>query len=281
MKLKYVATIVTALVIVIGFAMISPLYLRPVEVQTKQTVMLTFSVLEPDGAVEWCKDLSSTLNTYNLPATVFIVGKIAEQYPQTVLSFGNNVDIGSETYNNTNLTTISDYTLKLEQVKEGKAAVDNAGHLDSKVFRAPYWATDLDIYSLLSRSGILADFSYKSQYNVYLNGQFIRFDAATYEGRDYAPGYFLTQNKTSLPLIIDFDNTYSISNIESYLSRLKTANFDFVNGSELVGMSLTTRGSLVVGSVGFPPAQLSVGRDEENELRCACLHLPIALMGGR
>ena len=280
LKLKFVATIVTVLVIVIGLAMISPLYLRQFEVNAKERVMLTFSVLESAGAVEWCKNLSSTLNTYNMPATVFIVGKIAEQYPQTVLSFGDNVDIGSQTYNDTNLTTISDYTVKLEEVQNGKAAVDTAGHINSKVFRAPYWATDQDIYSLLSRSGILADFSYKNQYNVYLNGQFIKFDASTYEGRDYAPDYFLTRNKTSLPLIIDFDNTYSISKIESYLSRLKTGDFDFVNGSELVGMTLTTR-SLVVGSVGFLPAQLSSGRDEENELRFACPHVFLTLMEER
>jgi peptidoglycan/xylan/chitin deacetylase (PgdA/CDA1 family) len=269
LKLKYVSAIITVLVIVIGLAMISPLYLRPSQVQTQQRVMLTFNVLESSNAVDWCKGLSSTLSTYNLPATVFIVGKIAEEYPQTVLSFDNSVDIGSETYNYTNLTTIHDYTLKLEEVKEGKLAVDNAGHLDSKVFRAPYGATDLDIYSLLSRSGILADFSYKNQYNVYLNGQFIRFDATTYEGQDYPPSYFLTPNKTSLPLIIDFNNTYSISNIASYLSKLKTGDFDFVNGSELVGMALTTRGSLVMGFVGSLPTKVSPGRDEENAVQCA------------
>jgi peptidoglycan/xylan/chitin deacetylase (PgdA/CDA1 family) len=265
------------LVIVIGLAMISPLYLRPSQVQTQQRVMLTFDVLESTGAVEWCKGLSSTLNTYNLPATVFIVGKIAEQYPQTVLSFSNSVDIGSETYNYTNLTTIADYTLKLQEVKDGKVAVDNAGHLDSKVFRAPYGATDLDIYSLLSRSGILADFSYKNQYNVYLNGQFIRFDATTYEGQDYPPGYFLTLDKTSLPLIINFNNTNSISSIESYLSKLKTGDFGFVNGSELVGMTLTTRGSLVMGFVGSLPAQLSLGSDEENGLQCVLSRLFLTL----
>ncbi len=261
------------LVIATGLAMISPLYLKPPnEVQTQDRVMLTFSVLQSDGAVEWCKALSSTLNTYNLPATVFIVGKIAEQYPQTVLSFSNNVDIGSETYNYTNLTTIPEslYNLKLEEVKQGKAAVDNAGHLDSKVFRAPYGATDQDIYSLLSRSGILADFSYNTQYNVYQNGQFIKFDSITYEGQDYPPDYFLTSYKQpSLPLIIDFNNTYPISSIESYLAKLRTGNFDFVNGSELVGMTLTTRGSLVIGIVGSPPAQLGPGRYEENRLQYA------------
>ena len=265
MKLKFVATIVTVLVIVIGLAMISPLYIIPREIaaqMAKQRVMLTFSVLESAGAVEWCKDLSSTLNTYNMPATVFIVGKIAEQYPQTVLSFGGNVDIGSQTYNNTNLTTISDYTLKLEEVKKGKAAVDSAGHLDSKVFRAPYGATDLDIYSLLSRSDILADFSYKNQYNVYENGQFIRFDASAFEGRDYSPDFFISRDKTSEPLIINFDNTYSTSGIDSFLSRLETGDFRFVNASGLVGVTLTVRSlSMGLGEV----AQVEVGPEPEED----------------
>lgn len=241
MKVKLVAAIITVLIIIVGFIMISPLILRPGNVETKQKVMLSFSVLQSDDAVEWCKNLSSILNAYDMSATVFVVGRVAEQYPQTVLSFSDKVDVGSETYSYRDLTNISDYSIKLEEVQKGKAAVDNAGHLDSRIFRAPYGATDQDIYSLLSRSGILADFSYKNQYNVYQNGQFIRFDATVFEGRDHSPDFLLTVNRTLQPLIVDFDNTYSTSTIESFLSRLKMGDLEFVNASELVGLALTQR----------------------------------------
>jgi hypothetical protein len=109
------------------------------------------------------------------------------------------------------------------------------------VFRAPFGATDQDIYSLLSRSGILADFSYNDQYNVYQNGQFVRYDAAVYEGRDYSPDYFLALPDISKPIIIFFDNRCPISSIETFISTLKKGNLEFVNASELAGFTLTDR----------------------------------------
>ena len=241
MRLRHAAIIITVLVVVAGFAMISPLFLRLDKAETKQRVMLSFSVLESNNAPEWCKDLSSTLNSYNIGATVFIVGKVVEQYPQIVSYFGDNVDVGSQTHNNLDLTNIPDYSLKLQEIKEGKTAVDNAGNLYSGVFRAPFGATDQDIYSLLSRSGILADFSYDNQYNLYQNGQFVRYDAAVYEGRDYSPDFFSTLPDISTPIIIVFDNTCPVSDIETFISSIKKTNLKFVNASELAGFTLTDR----------------------------------------
>jgi peptidoglycan/xylan/chitin deacetylase (PgdA/CDA1 family) len=203
--------------------------------------MLVFSVSQKSNAVEWCKKTSSILNDYNISATVFIVGKIAEQYPECVLGFGNKVDIGSQTYSGVNLTGISDYSLKLDEVSEGKAAVDEAGNLVSKAFIAPFGATDADIYSILSRSGILADFSYDNQYNLLLEDQFIKYDAAIYNGCDYTPDYFQTLPVTDVPIIIKFSNTYSVTSLEAFISRLYKSGMGFINASELAGVSLTTK----------------------------------------
>lgn len=258
------------LVIIVGIALISPLFLRQAEVDAKQVdakqiVMLTFSILESDDVLEWCNNVSSILNTYNISATVFVVGRLAEQHPQALLYFSDNVDIGSETYSHIDLTTISDYSLKLQEVEKGKAAVDNAGHLYSKSFRAPYGATDQDIYSLLSRSDILADFSYKNQYNVYQNGQFVRYDATAFEGRDYSPDFFIRRDKTSKPLIINFDNTYPTSSIESFLSRLKTGDFRFVNASGLVGVTLTLRSlSIRLSEIAQVELRLKLEEDDDD-----------------
>ncbi len=242
MRLKHAAIITTVLVLVAGFAMISPLFLRLDRAEPKQEVMLSFSVSESDDVVEWCKDLSSVLNGYNMGATVFIVGEVAERYPQIVSYFGDKVDVGSQTYDNINLTSITDYSLKLEEVKEGKIAVDGAGNLYSRVFRAPFGATDKDIYSLLSRSGIMADFSYPNQYNLYQNGQFVKYDAAVYEGQDYSPDFFSTLSDISTPIIIIFDNTCPLSSIETFISGLDKGKLEFVNASELAGFTLTDRG---------------------------------------
>jgi peptidoglycan/xylan/chitin deacetylase (PgdA/CDA1 family) len=241
-KLKHAAVIATMLVIIAGFVMISPLFLRHDQIEPKQRVMLSFSVSESADVSNWCQNLSSLLDTYNIGASVFVVGKVAKQYPQLVSYFGDKVDVGSQTYSNLNLTNIPDYSVKLQEVKEGKMAVDIAGNLYSRVFRAPFGDTDEDIYSLLSRSGILADFSYENQFNVYHDDRFVKYDAVTYMASDYSPGFFSTLPQTTKAVIIVFDNSYSISDIEVLISRLKKADVEFVNASELTGLTLTIRG---------------------------------------
>lgn len=239
--MKVVATIITAIVIVAGFAIISPMFSRPGGAETKTRVMLSFSVSEPEGALEWAKSLSSILDAYNIGAVVFITGEVVEQHPEIVSYFGDKVDIGSRTYSNLDLTKITDYSLKLEEVEEGKKTVDNAGNLYSRAFRAPFGATDRDIYSLLSRCGIMADFSYENQYNVYQDDQFVRYDATVYGGSDYSPEFFLTLTDIDEPLIITFDDTDSIPSIQTFLSEFKMDNFQIVNASKLTGLTLTIR----------------------------------------
>lgn len=239
MKLRLAATIATVIVMTIGFAMISPLFFAPTKVEAKQRVMLSFSVSKSENAVDWCENISSILTTYNMPAAVFITGKIAEQNPQTVTCFGSNIDIGSQTYNNLDLTAIPDYTQKLWEVQQGKNSVDNAGNYNSTIFRAPNGATDQDIYSLLSRSGIAADFSYRNQYNVYENGQFVKVNATVYDANDHSPEYLLSRPITVEPLLIEFDNTWLTPQIDSFLAKLSSGPFEFVNASELVELALT------------------------------------------
>lgn len=241
LSLRLVATITTVLVIAAGFAMISPLFLRTQNAEPKPKVLLSFNISESADIVPWCQELSSLLDSHNVGASVFIAGKVAQQYPQLVLSFGDRVDIGSQTYGNLDLTQITDYEVKLQEVKAGKTAVDNAGKLNSMAFRAPFNATDQDIYSLLSRSGILADFSYKNQYNVYQNGQFIKYEATVYAARDYSPDFWDSLPRTTLPVIIVFEGGCSITELEAILSDLEKADVELVNASELTGQALTIR----------------------------------------
>jgi len=204
--------------------------------------MLSFSILEIGNVSEYCSNLSSILTLHNVKATVFFVGRGAEQNPEAVSCLSNACDIGSQTYSYVDLTSIPDYTVQLDEVERGKQAVDSAGDLCSKLFKAPYGSTDENIYSLLGRSEIIADFSYEDHYNIYENGHFVRFEAAVYEGSNHTADFFLTLPETDRPLIIDFDNTYSTSNIDFFLSRLKTGKIEFVTASEVAGTPLTIRG---------------------------------------
>jgi peptidoglycan/xylan/chitin deacetylase (PgdA/CDA1 family) len=232
----------TALVIIAGFALIFPLYLRPPPKEAPQQTMLVFSIMDTGNVTEYCKSLSSTLHRLNVNATVFFSGKAAEHNPDAVSCFGENIDIGSQTYSYVNLTSISDYTIQLEEVRKGKAAVDEAGNLYSRLFKAPYRAVDQNIYSLLIRSDIIADFSYENQYNLYRNGEFLWFDANVFNGSDHSVEFFLGLPKTERPLIISFDNTQSVSFIDGFLSELFKGNVEFVSASRIAQAALTIRG---------------------------------------
>jgi len=241
LRLKHAAALATSAIIIIGFAMISPIFFRQNQVVTNQKVMLCFSIMEPKGSAEWCKSLSLILNKYDLAATVFITGKVAEQYPQTVTCFNERIDIGSQTFSGVNLASILDYSLKLQEIQKGKTAVENAGNLCTKVFRAPYGDADEDIYSLLCRSDITADFSYENQYNIYYIDKFIKIETKTYDSAQYPPEFFSSLSEVTVPIIITFEENCSVSSIDDFLSALEKTNLDFVNASDLAGCELTIR----------------------------------------
>lgn len=241
LKLIWAAGISTIFIIIVGIVLVVPLYLQSPTPEKRARVLLCFSVLDSYDISEWCFNLSSILEKHGVKAAVFFVGKVAEQHPECVSMFGKKIDVGSQTYSYINLTSIPDYTLQLEEIQKGKKAVDHAGNLYSRLFKAPYGSTDENIYSLLTRSDIIADFSYKQQYNVYINGQFIKFEAAVHDGSAFTADYFLKLSKKDQPNIIFFESSFPTNKIEEFVSKLKTGNVDFVNASELTGCELTRR----------------------------------------
>lgn len=241
MKLFVAATFSTTFVIVAGFLIIFPLFIHP-QPDNRQQILLSFSVTESEGSVNWCEKLSFFLESHDLSGTVFFTGKVAEEHPECVSFFDYKIDIGSQTFSNINLSTISDYTIQLEEITRGKQAVDAAGKLYSRIFKAPNGAVDDNIYSLLSRSDILADFSYNNQYNMFVDGQFLKFDTIVYNAKNVSSAFILNLEKTTKPLIIQFDNDCSIEMISNFISNLGVESFVFVNASELTNLNLTLRG---------------------------------------
>jgi hypothetical protein len=232
------------MVIAVGLVMVvAPAYTHTLEHNKLPPAMLSFSVVNTHNAPEWCNDLSSVLLEHEVPAAVFVTGWVADQHPGCVAAFSSgNVDIGSQTYSYANLTSL-DYTKALEEVRKGKSAVDAAGGIDSRLFKSPYGSTDENTYSLLSRSGITADFSYDSQYNKYEDGQFVRYAALQYGEPAYSPESMRSLMAAKKPVIISFDNSNSIEQIDSFISELAAdEEIRLVSASELAGLELTARG---------------------------------------
>ena len=245
MKIVYLGAISTSIVIILGIAMIIPPFLQP---EPKQPLLLSFSISDRENLPYWCENLSAILLENKIKAAVFISGEDAKKFPNCVTSFSSNVDIGSQAFHYSPITKISSYSHQLEEIQKGKSAIDEIGNLDTKLFKAPYGKTDENIYSLLNNSHILADFSYKDQYNKVHDGQFIWFEIKSYDSSDYSNSKIqIISNKgtkgNQIPLVINFDEKISIDEIRQILRDLKSENFEFVNASDLVGYELTQRKS--------------------------------------
>lgn len=240
MKLKHAATISTALVVIIGISIVFPFFLRNPTPELK--IILSFNILDNNEVEEWCFSLSKILEEQEVGAVVFITGKVAEKYPECVSCFNKRIDVGSLTYSYSNLTSISDYSKQLEEIRKGKQAIDSAGNLYSRSFRAPFGAVDDNIYSLLNRSDILADFSYSNHFNLFEEDKFIRYNANVYNGADY-PGSFFSDrsNHSENNVVVFFDNTSTTEYIEDFVSGLAN-KVALVGVSEIAEIPLTLRG---------------------------------------
>lgn len=243
MKLVYFGGISTGIVLILGMVMVLPPFLQP---EPKQQLLLSFSISDSENLSNWCDELSSVLFENKVKAAVFISGEVAEEFPRCVTSFSHEVDIGSQAFHYSPITKISAYSLQLDEIQKGKNIIDEIGNLDTKLFKAPYGETDDNIYSLLSHSDILADFSYKDQYNKFYEDQFIWFKIKSYESSDYSNSVTpiisdIESKGNQIPIVINFEGKIPIEEIEEIIFDLKSKNFEFVNASDLVGYDLTQR----------------------------------------
>ena len=121
---------------------------QTVEPKRVSIIGLLFSINKDMNLPYFCDTIYAIMNKHNVKASIFISGNLAEKYPICVSLFSSNenIDIGSQTYSDVNLTSIPDYTKQFSEVKSGKSAIDYVGKVDSKLFRAPYGSTDGNIY---------------------------------------------------------------------------------------------------------------------------------------
>ena len=253
MQLAHLAMITTGIIVTIGMVLVLPEFLRfrSDAAALETPIMLVFTI--PDNhkdpsTYDWCQSLGQSLEKRGMAATVFESGITAESIPECISSFSSRVDLGSSTYDYVNIVSISDYSQALEQVRAGKESIDHAGNINSKLFRAPYGKADDNIYSELSRSGILADFTYSDHYNKYEHGMFVRYPIVSIEAKSFSPSTLQTSLQSregNIPLMILFDDSIEIGRIDAImddiLSTQNTLHLKIVNASEITGLNLTSR----------------------------------------
>jgi hypothetical protein len=209
------------------------------EDREKSPVVLSFSMVNGWNAPQWCNDLASVLDRHDVNATVFITGEVAEQNPVCVTTFvSQGTDVGSQTYRFVDLDVVSDYEYALEEVSMGKVAVDAAGNIDSRVFRAPFGDPGMNVYPLVSSANMTADFSYTTKYGTYEGGQFVEHELVECDCLD-SPERVEQLAGLHVPIIINIDNSVHPGEIESFIAALKESDMKFVSASELTGLELT------------------------------------------
>ena len=222
---------------------------KPTEDNTK-ILLLIFNIKNSTNLPEWCENLSPVIGEYGLRGSIFITGQVAERYPTCVDIFSFNdrdTDIGSQTYHYVNLTSIRNHTGQINEIINGKKAIDRIGRLSSALFKAPYGPINDDIYPLLISSGIVADFSNNHTYSKYNEGKFHGNDIITYNGSSYSSRKIfldsLSSKNFTSPIIVEFDNSIPIDEINRFLTKLTSEHKDiqFVSPSELTQMDLTIR----------------------------------------
>ena len=238
---KLTGAIITAFVIVIGVVLLYPA-LHLDKLNEKNMVLLTFNIINSTNMPTWCDDLSKFLHENNIHSTIFITGIMADTYPNCVVNFNKDNDIGSMSYSYDTITSIPSNTDRLNHIREGKSAVDKQGKLNSTIFRAPRGIVDENIYSMLTQSHILADFSYNDHYNVYTDGLsgkiFYRFPMTSLGNISDSK---LSGRDENVPLMVNFYNYDSVQKIQEFINSISKNPHRFVTASELTGMELTIR----------------------------------------
>lgn len=243
MKPVYLGLLATSLVLTLGVSLVASIFLLPTNGIKKQLVLLSFDINDQTNMPFWCDELSSILDEKDVKASIFIVGNVAERFPECTrnLSLNDKLDVGSKTYSSVALSNIQDYATQLSEVERGKQAVDSTGNIFSRSFKAPLGSTDENIYSLLNRTEILADFSYKDHYNKYHGGYYIWFNITSYEATSHDASFYHDLPTSDTPLVLNFDNNDSIETIRELISQFNANNIAFVNASDLTQIELTVR----------------------------------------
>lgn len=237
--------IASVIFIAIGVVFALPPYIKGFELAQKiPTVLISFSITSDQNMPQWCQRIADLVEANQLKGAVYFSGSIAERYPDCVRAFYDGVDIGSSTYSYTKLSAERDYLEQLEDVRKGKAVIDAILQNNSTSFKAPYGYTDDNIYSLLSRNNIVADFSLSGSYNKYTDDIFVLYELKTLDLSKSSAEEIESQvaSKVADHIQIVVDNSVPIEKVASLVRMIiEKHEATFVNASDLTGMNLMVR----------------------------------------
>jgi len=234
----------------IGILLLVPSLLRSPSTLTPTPILLFFDIISGNlDDSKWCNSLSELLKEKNIKASVFLTGQIVEKNPRCASDFTNNlknIDIGSSTYNYVDLASNIDYSKALDEVRLGKSEIINASNVNSSLFKAPYGSTNDNIYSLLHRNGITADFSYPNQYNLFEKNQFVKYKLNSFIVNSTSIPKLMEEIKEikeNDPIAIEINDTISVDTVNEIISQLDSLGKDFVfsNPSTLTGTELSSK----------------------------------------
>lgn len=96
------------------------------------------SVTDPEDHIEESVDIVlNILDDYSVTATFFVVGEVAEEYPDLVAKVANaGHELGTHGYTHTPLSELNEDSFKTE-LTNSKAAIERAADVEVRGFRAP------------------------------------------------------------------------------------------------------------------------------------------------
>lgn len=121
----------------------------------RQEVSLTFDDGPLPGKTEALLDI---LRAQDIHATFFVIGEKVKAHPELIrLMVNDGHEIGNHTYTHPNLTKVSSKSVYRE-LNDCQKAVESAVGFRPTIFRAPYGAANLTVFSYLSHIGLSAAF---------------------------------------------------------------------------------------------------------------------------
>jgi len=142
-------------VLALSFSVLS-MFLFSLEQQ--EVVLLSFDV-EPVDERDSVESILDILHEFEIPATFFVTGEYAEQYPNTtrrIVLEGH--EIGCHSYSHTNFRSMN----RTQKTKELQLCIDiirNITGMSMIGFRAPYNRVDDETFEVLQEFGFLYDAS--------------------------------------------------------------------------------------------------------------------------
>jgi peptidoglycan/xylan/chitin deacetylase (PgdA/CDA1 family) len=126
-------------------------------------IVLTFDI-ENDCGLQSYKGLkiglpqiTRLLNKYNVPATFFVTGEVAETFPDQIQALGRKYEIGCHGYYHESFQKLD--TDKITALKQAKRILEELIDMPILGYRAPYLRVSQSLFIALKKLGFLYDSS--------------------------------------------------------------------------------------------------------------------------